>query len=130
MHQLTDATGYIQGYLLAGARPQWLATAAGADMAQRFLRATIRGRDKAASDFGAVAAYAAARLGPSEAATRALWDTNIRPIALDDVFYQDFCSWAQRAKLTDRPLDFDGFTWPDGLRAADPKLVTAPPAPC
>ncbi len=49
------------------------------------------------------------------------------------MFYRDLCSessWAQRAKLTDRPLDFDGFTWPDGLRAADPKLVTAPPAPC
>ncbi len=90
VHYLTDATGYIQGYLLAGARPQWLATPKGHDLAIRFLRATMRGRDKAQSDFAAVAAYAAAHLSLSEAATRAQWDTNIRPLALDNVFYQDF----------------------------------------
>jgi ABC-type nitrate/sulfonate/bicarbonate transport system substrate-binding protein len=133
VHYLTDATGYIQGYLLAGARPAWLATPAGRDLAIKFLRATMRGRDKAASDFPAVAAYAAAKLSLSEAATRAQWDTNIRPISLDDIFYQDFCSesrWAQANKITDRPLDFQHFTWPEGLQAIDPKLVTTPPAPC
>ncbi len=133
VHYLTDATGYIQGYLLAGARPQWLATPKGHDLAIRFLRATMRGRDKAQSDFAAVAAYAAAHLSLSEAATRAQWDTNIRPLALDNVFYQDFCSesrWAQGSKVTDRPLDFTGFTWPEGLRTIDPKLAMTPPAPC
>jgi ABC-type nitrate/sulfonate/bicarbonate transport system substrate-binding protein len=132
-HLLTDASGYIQGYLLAGARPQWLQTPAGADMATRFLKATIRGRDKAAADFPAVAAYAAAKLSLSEAATRAQWDTNLRPIALDEIFYHDFCSesrWAQANKITDRPLDFSAFTWTAGLRAIDPKLVSPPPPPC
>jgi NitT/TauT family transport system substrate-binding protein len=133
VHYLTDATGYVQGYLLAGARPAWLATPAGKDMAERWLRATMRGRDKAQADFAAVAAYAAAKLSLSEAATKAQWDTNLRPIALDDIFYQDFCSesrWAQANKITDRPLDFEHFTWPDGLHGIDPKLVTAPPPPC
>jgi NitT/TauT family transport system substrate-binding protein len=132
-HYLTDATGYIQGYLLAGARPEWLATPVGRDMATRWLRATMRGRDKAQADFPAVAAYAAAKLSLSEAATRAQWDTNIRPIALDEIFYGDFCSeshWAQAGKVTDRPLDFVGFTWPEGLRSIDQKLVTPPPGPC
>src|SRR3954466_2365282 len=37
---LTDATGYMQGYLVAGARPAWLATPDGKEAATRFLRAT------------------------------------------------------------------------------------------
>lgn len=132
-HLLTDATGYIQGYLLAGARPQWLRTPQGMDMATRFLRATMRGRDKAQSDFAAVAAYAAAKLSLSEAATRAEWQINERPLSFDDVFYKDFCSesrWAQANKLTSVPLDFNAFVWPNGLRGIDPKLVAPPPPPC
>ena len=132
-YQLTDATGYIQGYLLAGARPSWLQAPGNADLTVRFLKATMRGRDKAQADFPSVAAYAAAKLSLSEAATRAQWDTNLRPIALDDEFYKDFCSesrWAQNNKLTDRPLDYGTFIWSTGLLAIDPKLVTLPPPPC
>ena len=57
-HYLSDATGYIQGYLVAGARPEWLATPQGKEIATRWLRATIKGRDVAEKDFPAVAAYA------------------------------------------------------------------------
>ena len=57
-HYLSDATGYIQGYLVAGARPEWLATPQGKDIATRWLRATMKGRDVAEKDFKAVAAYA------------------------------------------------------------------------
>src|SRR5580698_5064474 len=102
-HYLTDATGYIQGYLVAGARPEWLATPQGKDIASRWLRATIKGRDVAERDFKAVAAYAAAKLSLSESATKDQWDTNIRPMAIDNVYHQDFCSlsrWAQSEKLT------------------------------
>lgn len=132
-HYLTDATGYIQGYLVAGARPEWLATPQGKDIATRWLRATIRGRDVAAKDFKDVAAYAAAKLGLSEKATKEQWDTNNRPIALDNVYYSDFCSlsrWAQGDKQTDGKIDFTKLTWPDGLKAIDPKLVDPPPPPC
>ena len=132
-HQLSDATGYVQGYLVAGARPEFLNSADGADKIQRFLRAIIKGRQKAESDFGAVAAFAAKTYSLSEKATRDQWDTNIRPIALDRVYYQDFCSlskWAQGAGLTTQPVDFTKLTWPNALRAIDPKLAEAPPAPC
>jgi len=132
-HYLTDATGYIQGYLVAGARPDWLATPEGKEAATRFLRATIKGRDVAQKDFGAVAAYAKEKLSLSEKATREQWDTMTRPLALDKVYYEDFCSlsrWARNDKLTEQPLDFQRFLWPDGLRAIDPRLVDAPPAPC
>jgi len=132
-HQLSDATGYIQGYLVAGARAEFLNSADGADKVVRFLRAIIKGRARAESDFRAVAAFAAKTYSLSEKATRAQWETNIRPIALDRVYYQDFCSlskWAQGAGLQSQPLDFAKLTWPNGLRAIDPKLAEAPPPPC
>jgi ABC-type nitrate/sulfonate/bicarbonate transport system substrate-binding protein len=131
--QMSDASGYIQGYLVAGARPEFLNSADGADKVQRFLRAILKGRAKAEGDFKAVAAYAAKTYSLSEKATRDQWETNIRPIALDRVYYQDFCSlskWAQGAGLTTQPVDFAKLTWPNALRAIDPKLAEAPPAPC
>jgi NitT/TauT family transport system substrate-binding protein len=132
-HYLTDATGYVQGYLVAGARPEWLASPQGKDIATRWLRATIKGRDVAEKDFAAVAAYAKAKLDLSEKATRDQWDTNTRPLAIDKVYYDDFCSlsrWAQTEKMTEQKIDFNQLTWPDGLKAINPKLVDAPPPPC
>lgn len=132
-HYLSDATGYIQGYLVAGARPEWLATAQGKEIATKWLRATMKGRDVAEKDFKAVAAYAAAKLSLSEKATKEQWDTNTRPIALDKIYYDDFCSlshWAQSAKATEGKIDFHQLTWPEGLKSINPKLVDAPPPPC
>jgi ABC-type nitrate/sulfonate/bicarbonate transport system substrate-binding protein len=132
-HQLSDATGYIQGYLVAGARPEFLNSAEGADKVQRFLRAILKGKQKAESDFKAVAAFASKTYGLSEKATRDQWETNNRPIALDKVYYDDFCSlskWAQAAGLQKGTLDFTKLTWPNALRAIDPKLATPPPPPC
>ena len=81
----------------------------------------------------AVAAYAKAKLDLSEKATRDQWDTNTRPLAIDKVYYDDFCSlsrWAQTEKMTEQKIDFNQLTWPDGLKAINPKLVDAPPPPC
>jgi NitT/TauT family transport system substrate-binding protein len=132
-HQLSTGEGYIQGYLVAGARPEFLNSADGADKVVRFLRAVMKGRAKAEGDFKAVAAFAAKTYSLSEKATRDQWDTNIRPIALDKVYYDDFCSlskWAQGAGMTSQVLDFTKLTWPSGLRTIDPKLVAPPPAAC
>ena len=132
-HYLTDATGYIQGYLVAGARTEFLNSAEGKDKVIRFLRATMKGRDVAEKDFAAVANYAKAKLDLSEKATQEQWVTNIRPLALDKVFFEDFCSlskWAMKDKVTSQPLDFSKFTWRDGLLAIDPKLAPDGPPPC
>jgi ABC-type nitrate/sulfonate/bicarbonate transport system substrate-binding protein len=132
-HLLTDAGGYIQGYLVAGARPAWLATPEGKDAATRWLRATIEGAKIAAADFPAVAAYAKAKLDLSEKATRDQWEVMERPLALDKVYYDDFCSlskWAQGDKLLDGPIDYTKLTSGDALKAIDPKRVEAPPPPC
>ena len=133
VHYLTDATGYIQGYLVAGARPEWLATADGKEAATRWLRATMKGRDVAEKDFKAVAAYAAKNLSLSEKATRDQWETNNRPIALDKVYYDDFCNlsaWGRGAGTVPEKIDFSKLTSGEPLKAIDPKLVTAPPPPC
>ena len=132
-HQLATGEGYIQGYLVAGARPEFLNSPDGADKVTRWLRAVMKGRAKAESDFKAVAAFAAKTYSLSEKATRDQWETNIRPIALDKVYYDDFCSlsrWAQAEKMTDQKIDFKQLIWPDGLQAINPKLVDAPPPPC
>jgi ABC-type nitrate/sulfonate/bicarbonate transport system substrate-binding protein len=132
-HQLSDATGYVQGYLVAGARPEFLNSADGADKVTRFLRAILKGRDRAEKDFPAVAAYAAKTYSLSEKATREQWETNSRPVALDKVYYDDFCSlskWARGAGLTTEPVDFTKLTWPNGLRAINPKLAEPAPPPC
>ncbi len=132
-YQMSDASGYIQGYLVAGARPEFLNSADGADKVTRFLRAIMKGRDKAEKDFKAVAAYAAKTYSLSEKATHVQWEINNRPIALDKIYYQDFCNlskWARGAGLTTQSLDFGKLTWPNGLRAIDPKLAEVPPAPC
>jgi ABC-type nitrate/sulfonate/bicarbonate transport system substrate-binding protein len=133
VHYLSDATGYIQGYLVAGARPEWLATSEGKEIATRWLRATMKGRDVAEKDFKSVAAYAAAKLSLSEKSTKEQWDTNLRPLALDKIYYDDFCSlsrWGQGDKTVPAPIDFKSLTWGDGLKAINPNLVDAPPPPC
>jgi len=132
-HYLTDATGYIQGYLMAGARTEFLNSPEGKDKVVRFLRATIKGRDVAERDFQAVAGYAKAKFDLSEKATKDQWETNTRPLSLDEVFFKDFCSiskWAMRDKVISQPLDLSAFTWRDGLSAIDPKLAPVNPPPC
>jgi ABC-type nitrate/sulfonate/bicarbonate transport system substrate-binding protein len=133
VHYLSDATGYIQGYLVAGARPEWLATPQGKEIATRWLRATIKGRDLAQKDFPAVAAYAADKLSLSEKATKDQWDTNTRPLAIDQTYYADFCSlseWGRGEKVLPDKINFETLTWTEGLKAIDTKLVDQPPPPC
>lgn len=132
-HYLSDATGYVQGYLVAGARPEWLATPKGKDIATRWLRATIKGAAVAKKDFKAVAAYGKAKLGLDEKATREQWETNKRPFAIDKVYYDDFCSlsrWGRPAGTVKDKIDYTKLTWTAGLKAIDPSRVDPPPPPC
>lgn len=126
-HILSDATGYINGFLVAGARPSWLATPEGKDIATRFLRATIKGKDVAENDFSSVAQYAADKYKLSEKATHDEWQTNRRHIGFDDVFFRDHCKlaeWARNANDMNEKLDFNHYIWPNGLQTIDPHLVS------
>ncbi|HZP75066.1 MAG TPA: ABC transporter substrate-binding protein [Pseudolabrys sp.] len=132
-HILSDATGYIDGFLVAGARPAWLASPEGKDAATRFLRATLKGKDVAEKDFTGVAQYAADKYKLSEKATRDEWQTNNRRLGFDDVFFRDHCqlaSWARSQKRMNEQLDFSKYIWPDGFRSIDPKLVSSLPPAC
>lgn len=132
-HYLSDATGYMQGYLVAGARPEWLATPEGKDMAIRFLRATIKGVEAAEKDFASVAAYGKAKLDLSEKATRNQWETNSRPLAIDKIYYDDFCSlsaWGRKAGVFEEAIDYGKVVWLDGLKAIDSKRAETAPPPC
>ncbi len=132
-HILSDATGYINGFLVAGARPSWLATPEGKDIATRFLRATMKGKEVAEKDFASVAQYAADKYKLSEKATHDEWQTNSRHLGFDDVFFHDHCrlaAWARNANDMNGKLDFKKYIWPDGSQAIDPHLVAQIPAAC
>jgi NitT/TauT family transport system substrate-binding protein len=132
-HYLSDATGYINGFLVAGARPNWLLAPEGQDVATRFLRATLKGKDVAEKDFASVARYAADKYKLSEKATHEEWQTNHRVLGFDSVFFHDHCElaeWARSQNQLQGKLDFTQYVWPDGFQKIDPSLVAAVPPPC
>lgn len=133
IHYLDTAEGYVKGYSVAGARPEWLATPEGADKAKRFLRAVRKGAEVAAGDFPATAAYLKQKFGLSEAEVKDQHEIMERVLKFDKVFYDDFCSenqWQQRTGQQKGPSDLGKWIWPDGLRSIDPGLVTPAPPPC
>ncbi|MGB6539018.1 MAG: ABC transporter substrate-binding protein [Xanthobacteraceae bacterium] len=133
VYTLSSAEGYIHGYAVISARPSWLATPKGKDIATRFLRAMIKGADFASHHFDAVAKYNADHFGLSEKVTRAQWEINGRAIGFDSVFFKDYCNlaaWMRSTNLMKGTLDFNQLIWTDGLSAIDPKLVGTIPPPC
>lgn len=133
VHRLTTAEGYMHGYLVAAARPAWLADPVNRDATIRFMRATFQGRAVAESDFPAVAEYVGARFGMSEQAAREAWEVMERPFVFDETFYRDYCNlaqWMRDRGMLDRPLDFSGFLWLDGVRELAPDRFVPPPAGC
>jgi ABC-type nitrate/sulfonate/bicarbonate transport system substrate-binding protein len=126
VHQLTTAEGYIHAYLLAGARLDWLEE--NRDAAVRFVRATLKGRAAAESDFPAVAAYVGEKFGMSEEAARQVWEIMERPITFDGAFYEDVCGltrWMQAHDMLGAGFSFADFVWPAGVLLAG--LEVAPP---
>ena len=133
VHQLTDADGYLHAYLVAGARPDWLAKPANKETVIRFIRATLKGKAIAEKDFKSVAEYVNVKFGMSEAAAKQVWEILDRPVALDATFYKDYCQltkWMRFNKLLDKEFVFREFVWTDGLRAVAPGQVVDPPASC
>jgi len=55
-----------------------------------------------------------------------------RPVALDQVYYDDFCSlsgWAREHNVLEQKVDFTKLTWPDALKAIDSMAADTPPPP-
>jgi NitT/TauT family transport system substrate-binding protein len=133
VHYLTTADGYVQGYDVAGARPDWLATAEGADKAKRFLRAMRKGAAAAAADIAGEVAYLNQRFGMTEAEVRDQIAISERVLKFDQVFFDDFCRenrWQQHTGQQSGPSDLGQWIWPDGLKSIDPGLAVPAPPPC
>jgi NitT/TauT family transport system substrate-binding protein len=133
VYNLSDAQGYIPGYVIMAARPAWLKDETNAKAVKAFLRAVLKGKDAAEKDFEAVADYADKKMSMPRAAVQAKWKVNNRMIALNDLVYKDYCglaAWMRGEKMMDGPFDLNEFVWTDGLKEVDPTRVTTPPGPC
>ncbi len=133
VHTLTTAEGYINGYAVLSARPDWLATDEGREIATRFLRAMVKGADFAANNFDEVAKYNNENFGLSEEATKTQWEINGRHLGFDEVFMQDYCNlaaWMRKNELMEGNFDIREFIWTDGLESIDGSLVAEIPDPC
>lgn len=132
-HNLADASGYIPGYVIMAARPEWLAKPENAEAAKGFLRAILKGKDVAEKDFDAVAKYADEKLSMPREAVEAKWKANNRVIALDQQVYDDYCSlaaWMRAENKMTGDFDLSKFVWTDGLDAVDKTRVATVPGPC
>jgi NitT/TauT family transport system substrate-binding protein len=133
VHYLTTAEGYVKGYSIAGARPEWLATPEGADKTKRFLRAVRKGAEMAAADQASVVEYLNKRFGLTEQEVMDQRAFMERVLKMDATFFEDFCSenrWQQRAGMWSGPSDLSKWVWGEGLQSIDPSLVVAAPPPC
>ena len=133
VHTLTDADGYINGYAVLTARPEWLASDEGRETATRFLRAMFKGADFAKNNFDAVAKYNMDAFGLSEEATKTQWEINGRHLGFDEVFMQDYCSlaaWMRKTGLMEGNFDIREYIWTEGLETIDSSLIAAIPEPC
>jgi NitT/TauT family transport system substrate-binding protein len=131
--QLSNAVGYVRGYNILGARPGWLEKPENAEAATKFLIASRKGAEIAVKEFPEVAKYVEVKFGIDAKAAREMYDLSERVFAIDQGFFDDFCSiskWLQRTGGASGPSDLSAFIWPDALKKIDPKLVLAAPPPC
>ena len=132
-HNLSNAEGYIPGYVVAGARPGWLAKPENARATEAFLKAIAMGKQLAEKDLDAVVAYGAEKYSMPAAPIKEEWKNSIRLVTLDDTVYKDYCGladWMREKGYLKGPLDLSEFVWTDGIKSFDPAAVTKPPPPC
>ena len=132
-HNVSDAQGFIPGYVIAAARPDWLAKPENASKAIAYLRAALKGKEVAGRDYPSVAAYGKEKYSMEEPVIQTAWKNNFRMITLNDITWKDYCSmaaWMRQENLLKDKFDLKQFVWLDGLRTIDPKLVSEPPPPC
>lgn len=127
VHKLDDATGYVQGYSLIGARPEFLKK--NRETVVEFVKATDRGAEFVRNNPDQVAEYLVEEQGQDRALVERQLEFSNFVVAFDDEFYRDYQSisdWALEEELIPEPLDFTRFIWTDGLEAIDPSRVGEP----
>lgn len=131
--ELSSGRGYVRGYLVLGARADWLEDPANQEATEKFLRAVLRGQEYAANHFDELASHLTGRFGLTEDQVRSDWTSVERRNGFDEEFYDDFCGlgkWMQANDMLDGPLTFGDLIYEDALAAIDPKLVNMPAQDC
>lgn len=130
VHQLADAKGYMRGYTVLGARPEWLAK--NKEAAIKFVKATVRGAVWAEHHPEALAKYLEDNYGAdAKFSERALTYMDLTPL-FNKEFHDDFTSlseWNMKNSTsgTAEPINFSKFTWTDAVDQLKPGEL--PPVP-
>lgn len=130
VHRLSSAKGYVVGYVIVTGRRSFLQRYP--EAATRFLRATKKGLDFAASNKEAVINYFWDAHKVPKDISELMYRGMGRVMALDEQFYGDLCQefrWAQSIGMRkkDEELVLPDWVWRDGLVAIDPRLAPSPP---
>jgi len=130
VHQLADAKGYMRGYTVLGARPEWLAK--NKEAAIQFVKATTRGAVWAEQHPKELAKYLEDNYGAdAKFSEKVLTFMDLTPL-FNAEFRADYASLSawnmKQASDGDMPIDFATFIWTDAvdqLKSGD--LPAVPP---
>ncbi|CAM5205650.1 hypothetical protein CDEF62S_05127 [Castellaniella defragrans] len=130
VHQLADAQGYMRGYTVLGARPEWLDK--NKDAAIRFVEATTRGAAWTEHHPKELAAYLQDNYGAdAKFSEKALTYMDLTPL-FNKQFHEDYTSlseWNMKNSASGEaePINFSKFTWTNGVDQLKPdELPTVP----
>jgi len=130
VHQLADAKGYMRGYTVLGARPEWLA--GNKEAAIKFVKATTRGAVWAEQHPKELAKYLEDNYGAdAKFSEKVLTFMDLTP-SFNEQFKTDYTSLSKwnmkQAPNESTPIDFAKFIWTDAvdqLKSGD--LPAVPP---
>lgn len=124
VHQLADAKGYMRGYTVLGARPEWLAE--NKDAAIAFVKATTKGAVWAEKNPKGLAKYLEDNYGgDAKFSEQVLTYMDLTPL-FNDQFREDYTSlsnWNMKNAKADtkaEPIDFKTFIWTDAVDSLGP----------
>jgi len=117
VHQLADAKGYMRGYTVLGARPEWLAE--NKEAAIKFVKASARGAVWAEQHPKELAKYLEDNYGAdAKFSEKVLTFMDLTPL-FNEEFRADYTSlsaWNDKQSPEDRmPIDFAKFLWTDAV---------------
>ena len=117
VHQLSDAKGYMRGYTVLGARPEWLAE--NREAAIKFVKATARGAVWAGQHPKELAKYLEDNYGAdAKFSEKVLTFMDLTPL-FNEEFQADYTKlseWNMRQAPDEAaPIDFAKFTWADAV---------------
>ncbi|MDR7554252.1 MAG: ABC transporter substrate-binding protein [Armatimonadota bacterium] len=129
VHILAHADAVGSGYYtMISARGEWIRR--NRAIVDRFLAASVRGREYAQRHKSQVLAYLNRKFQLDVLQAGAMYDVTDLLLRFDERFYQDLGSvadWMRETGLLSEPLVWSEFVYLDGLRGVDRALAVPPP---